>query len=687
MIPATLATTPQLSRWVTVHKGGTIDVRCGKVELGQGILTALSQIIAEELDVTLARITMIPVTTGSSPDENLTAGSRSLEESGPALRQVGAEVRALFLAAAGERLGTNELAINDGEITSRSGSTSYWELADEVDLSVDATGEPQPKPHTEYRIVGTSAARLDIPDKVNGIPRYVHDLSLPGMLYGRVVRPPSPGAVLRELDTSPAKGLPDVVDIVRDGSFIGIIAAHEESAVAGAELLRANSVWDEHATLPDSTAMGAFLTAVPSDRSVISELTAETTTTKTIHATYTRPYLAHASIAPSCAIACWQGNELEVWSHTQGAYNLQRQLQKATNAAEVTVHHVEGAGCYGHNGADDVAYDAVLLARAVEGQPVQVVWSRADELSWAPFGPAMAVELSAGVDADGNVVSWHHEIYGNGHVSRPGVFANPAFLAMAYTADPIALPVSVDPPTSRGGGSQRNAVPLYEFPAHEVATNRLLEMPLRTSALRSLGAYLNVFAIESFMDELAGDVDPVTFRLRYLKDPRARKVVEAAAERANWWSREPGTGFAFARYSNHGAYCAVVAEVEAETEIRVRKLTLAVDAGMIINPDGLRNQIEGGAIQSTSWTTKEQVRFDRTRVTSADWESYPILRFSEVPEVDVVLLDRPGEPCLGAGETAQGPTAAAIANALSDALDVRVRTLPLTPENIVNAMP
>jgi CO/xanthine dehydrogenase Mo-binding subunit len=357
----------------------------------------------------------------------------------------------------------------------------------------------------------------------------------------------------------------------------------------------------------------------------------------------------------------------------------------------VTVHHVEGAGCYGHNGADDVAFDAVLLARAVEGQPVQVVWSRSDELTWAPFGPAMAVQLSAEVDQDGNVVSWHHETYGNGHVSRPGSFPIPAFLAMAHTADPITLPVSVDPPTSRGGGSQRNAVPMYEFPAHEVAINRLLEMPLRTSALRALGAYLNVFAIESFMDELAGDVDPVTYRLRYLHDPRARAVVEAAAERAGWWDRSPaeshGYGFAFARYSNHGAYCAVVAQVEAESEVRVEKLTLAVDAGLIVNPDGLRNQVEGGAIQSTSWTTREQVRFDRTRVTSADWETYPILRFSEVPQVDVVLLDRPDEPCLGAGETAQGPTAAAIANALTDALGIRVRNLPLTPENIIAAMP
>jgi nicotinate dehydrogenase subunit B len=690
MIPANLLATPQLSRWITVHKEGTVSVRCGKVELGQGILTALGQIIAEELDVSFARIDMVPMTTGTSPDENLTAGSRSLEESGPALRQVGAEVRACFLAEAAARLGTSpeQLTVHDGLITAPAGTTSYWELADVVDLSVDATGDPMPKPPEAHRVVGSSVPRLDIPDKVTGRPRFIHDISLPGMLYGRVVRPPSPSATLRSLDSSPAKEIDDVVEVVRDGSFIGIIAAQEESALTGAALLRAHSEWDEPADLPDSSAMHDFLVSQPVDRTVISaHHEPDVPAARTVSASYSRPYLAHASIGPSCAVARWQDDALEVWSHTQGAYNLQRTLSAAFSTSQVTVHHVEGSGCYGHNGADDVVYDAALLARAVAGQPVQVVWSRQDELTWSPFGPAMAVHVSADLDADGDVVAWRHETFGNGHVSRPGVFGT--FLAMAHTADATPLPVSVDPPAARGGGSQRNAVPMYVFPSHEVATNRLLSMPLRTSALRSLGAFLNVFAIESFMDELA-DVDPVTYRLRYLKDPRARAVVSATAERAGWWDRSPGEshgyGFAFAQYSNHGAYCAVVAEVEAESEVRVEKLTIAVDAGLVINPDGLRNQIEGGAVQSTSWTIKEQVKFDRTRVTSSDWETYPILRFTEVPKVDIVLLDQPDQPCLGAGEAAQGPTAAAIANALYDAIGVRVRDLPLTPENIVAAM-
>jgi CO/xanthine dehydrogenase Mo-binding subunit len=695
MIPGNLRITPRLSRWITVHKKGNVSVWCGKVELGQGIHTALAQIVAEELDVALHRIRMIPLSTPVSPDENLTAGSRSLEDSGTALRQACAEVRARFLAAAATRLGSGDLTIDslkivDGVISSSEGSTSYWELADVVSLDVDATGEAEPKPPTAYRVVGSQARRLDLPDKISGKPRYIHDLDLPGILYGRIVRPPSPGATLRELDTSAAKSLAGVVEIVRDGSFLGIVATQEETAIAGADLLRSGAKWDEAAQLPGS--VGELLTAGPFDTMTVSE-SGTPGLGRTVTARYSRPYLAHASIAPSCGIALWNGANLEVWSHTQGAYGLRQAISLALplTTDQITVHHVEGAGCYGHNGADDAAFDAVLLARAVPGQPVQVVWSRADELSWAPFGTAMAVQLSAQLTEDGSIVAWQHEVFGNGHTSRPGATGAPALLSAAYMSDPKPIPVSVDPPTARGGGAQRNGVPMYEFPHHKVVKSRLLTMPLRTSALRGLGAFINVFAIESFMDELAGEVDPVEFRLRYLRDDRARMTVLAAADRSGWWDRQPtgdhGFGFGFARYSNHGAYCAVVAEIHASSEVRVEQLTIAVDAGQIVNPDGLRNQIEGGAIQSTSWTVKEQVRFDQTRVTSNDWESYPILRFSEVPAVEVVLLDQPGQPYLGAGEAAQGPTAAAIANALHNALGVRVRDLPLTPENIVKAMP
>jgi len=703
-LPDSLHRNPVLSRWVNVDPDGTIAVRCGKVEIGQGIVTALAQVIAEELDVDLARIRMLSVTTGTSPDEAFTAGSRSLQDSGSALRQVGAEVRAHFLARAQARLGVpaDQLEVRDGWITAPggAGTTSYWELAEEVDLDVPATGSAPAKPASAHRVLGTSAPRGDIPDKVLGRPRYVHDLRLPGMLYGRVVRPPSPAATLRAVDPGAAKTVPGVVEVVVDGGFLGVIASEEETAIAAAEQLRRGAEWNERESLPDQAALADFLAETPADREVVDQRPlrpglAAAIPARTLSSTYARPYLAHASIAPSCAVARWDEGSLRVWSHSQGVYPLRAALAQAlaVPSERIVVRHVEGAGRYGHNAADDVAYDAARLARAVPGQSVQVVWSRADELTWAPFGPPMSVQLSADLAGDGSVLAWRHRGTGGGHVSRPTSTSGPGLLGAAHTSDPVPISVAVDPPLARGGGGQRNAVPLYQFPEHEIGYHRLLDMPLRTSAMRALGGFMNVFAIESFMDELAtaAGTDPVEYRLRHLRDQRARAVVEAAAARAGWPGRDRsdesrGTGFGFARYGNKAAYCAVVAEVHAENEVRVEKLTIAVEAGLIVNPDGLRNQIEGGAIQSTSWTVKEQVRFDRTRVTSGDWESYPILRFSEVPPVDVILLDRPDLPSLGAGEASMGPTAAAIANAVCAGTSIRVRTLPLTPEQVIAAL-
>jgi CO/xanthine dehydrogenase Mo-binding subunit len=383
-----------------------------------------------------------------------------------------------------------------------------------------------------------------------------------------------------------------------------------------------------------------------------------------------------------------------VWSHSQGV----RALGAATAAAlglprdAVAVQHVEGAGCYGHNGADDAAFDAVLLARAVPGRPVHVRWSRHDELTWSPFASAMVLDLSAGLDAQGRVVEWAHDVWSQGHTSRPGYAGAPGLLGAAHLATPHELPPPADPPAASGAGSARNAVPIYSFPRRAIRSHRLTATALRTSAMRSLGAYGNVFAIESFMDELAlaTGQDPLDFRLAHLSDERGRAVLEAAVERSGYRSRDrdgdTGMGLGFARYKDRGAWCAVVAEVSAVASVDVRRLWVAVDVGRVVNPDGVRNQIEGGAVQSTSWTLVERVRFDRTRVTSDTWETYPILRFSHTPRVEVTVLDRPDEPSLGAGEAAQGPTAAAIANAVADAIGVRVRHLPLTADAVVAAL-
>ena len=713
-LPPSLVANPRLGDWLRVLPGGVVEVRSGKVELGQGVLTALAQVAAEELDVDVARVRMVAAVTGISPNEGFTAGSMSIQHSGAALRVACAEARAIYLGAAAGRwdVPANVLTVQDGTIAAPDGrTTSYWELADDGLLDRLATGLAEPKAVSDYRIVGTSVPRVDLPDKLAPRPRFVHDMTLDGMLYGRVVRPPSRGATLLDVGAEPAMALAGVVTVVRDGSFLGVIAEREEVALRAADLLRAEAKWQEQPTLPDEDDLPAFLTTAPAETSVLAESAPPASApprsaARSHEATYHRPYLAHAAMGPSSATALartalasnreiWGGVRLEVWTHSQGVYLLRRELARALKLTEeqVRVRHVEGAGCYGHNGADDAAMDAALLALAVPGRPVQVVWSRSDELGWEPYGPAAVVRIAADVDARGDVLCWQHDIWGNGHVTRPGFARSIGLLAASHRDGGEQMEAAAEPPLERGGGAGRNSVPGYAFPAYRAVNHRLSVMPLRTSSLRALGGFLNVFAIESFMDELAEAAgrDPVEYRLAQLADPRGRAVIEAVVRRSGWadWaaSGSAGHGIGYARYKNSSAYCAVVAEVEAVTEVRVRRLTIAVDAGLVINPDGAENQLEGGAIQATSWTLKERVRFNSLTVTSDTWDSYPILRFSEVPVVDVELLPGHGNPSLGVGETAQGPTAAAIGNALYEALGVRVRTLPLTEQQILAAMP
>ena len=698
MTNPSLGTTPRLDRWLTLGSDGTVAVRSGKVELGQGLLTALAQVVAEELDVDPDRIRMVPTATDISPDESYTAGSLSIMHSGGALRAVCAQVRALFLAEAAARLAVpvGELSVADGCIAAPDGrSTSYWELTADVPIDRDLEPGAQAKPPASYGVVGRSLPRVDVPDKVAGRRRFLHDLRPARMLFGRVVRPPSRGAVLVSVDEQAAGRVPGVV-VVRDGSFLGVVAEREEDALRAQAALRSAAVWQEEDTLPDERDLPGFLVSAPTEETVLAESEVPSRpAARSVRARFTRPYLAHASVAPSCGLALWDGGRLAVWSHSQGVHKLHASICRSQGLApeDVVVQHVEGAGCYGHNAADDAAYDAVLLARAVPGRPVQVVWTREDELGWGPLGPAMVIDVEVELDETGGVQRWQHDVWSNGHAHRPGPPSAPLLAATHVAAAETAQPAG-DPPLANGGGSGRNAVPLYDLPGQLVRTHRLTTMPLRTSALRALGAHLNVYAIESVVDELAvlAGADPVEYRLGLLGDERARAVLRAAAERAGWGSGVPdvgsgtGLGLGLARYKNKGAYCAVVAEVEAETHVRVRRLTVAVDVGLVVNPDGVVNQIEGGALQALSWTTKEQVRFDVRAVTSRTWEEYPILTFSEVPPVDVVLLDRPGDPSLGAGEASIGPTAAAIGNALYAATGLRVRNLPLTPENVVAAM-
>lgn len=688
---------PKLSQWLRLEQDGTISVFSGKVEIGQGILTALAQIAAEELGIALERIRMVAADTSISPNEGVTSGSLSIQDSGSALRRACAHARALLLERAAERLGVpvDGLSVEDGIARAGGRSTSYWERGDESVFDVDVeerasfVGSPGKR-----RGVGTSSPRRDLPDKIAGRPRFIQDMVLPRMLHGRVIRPPHGFAALVSLDEAEAKSIPGIVAIVRDGGFLGVLAEREDAAISAQRALRSSASWKEGATLPRD--IQTWLKENVIDHRVISEKfdsEAQSRGAQALTASYSKPYISHASIGPSCALAQFEGDALTVWSHSQGIFNLRHDLAMALGMPEeaVVVRHAEGAGCYGHNGADDVALDAALLARAAGTRPVRVQWMRDDEFGWAPCGPAMSLELSASLDSGGKIVAWQHALWSNGHSSRPGRSDQPALLASWHLARPHERPPAINMPLP-AGGADRNAIPLYDFPNQRVVNHYVREMPVRTSALRSLGAYANVFAIESFMDELAqaAGADPVEFRLRHLSDSRARAVLEGAAALANWSGWTPregrGHGIGFARYKNLGAYCAVVAEVDAGHEVRVSRLSIAVDVGLVVNPDGVRNQIEGGAIQSTSWTLKEQVRLGDHGFASLGWEDYPILKFSEVPPVEVELLDRPDLPSAGAGEAAQGPTAAAIANAVENALGVRVRDLPLTPERIIAAI-
>lgn len=692
-LPAALAGTPRLDRWLRFDPGGWAEVFSGKVELGQGIHTALAQIVANTLGVGLDQVRMVAPSTARSPDEGVTSGSLSVQHSGAALRQVCTEARALYLARAADRLVTTaRLEVERGVIRAEGRQTSYWELADAVLLDRDATGRPA----SEAR-PGRGAPRLDLPDKVFGRPRFIHDLRLPGMLHGRMVRLPSPGALLLEVDAAAVGAREDVVAVVRDGSLLGVLAASEAAAEAAASMLAAACRWEVPALLPDADDLTGWLRAQPVETQSVAEGTPppshgnQPPIARTLRQRFAKPYLAHASIGPSCALAQWS-EKLMVWTHSQGIFNLRRDLALAFALPEaaVVVQHVEGSGCYGHNPADDVAFDAAWLARAAGGAPVRVQWSRADELGCAPFSPAMAVEIEADLDTAGDVLEWRHTIWSNGHGTRPGRGSSPALLGAWALAEPFERQTAVNASRASGGGAERNAAPSYAFPSWRVTNHRVLPMPLRSSAMRSLGALLNVFAAEQMVDQvaLAAGQDPLAYRLHWAPDERARAVLSRAAAEAGWGdtlAEGIGRGIGFARYKNTGAYCAVVAEIEAGAEIRARRLTVACDVGLVVDPDGVANQMEGGAIQATSWALKEAVQFDREGVTSLDWEGYPILRFSEVPNVSVHIVAS-GAPSVGAGEASVGPTAASLANAVASALGVRVRELPLRAERIVAAM-
>jgi nicotinate dehydrogenase subunit B len=718
-LPPDVANNPVLSRWVRFAADGMIELYAGKVELGQGIGTTQLQIAADELDVPLASIRLCVGNTGICPDQGLTAGSLSTEVGGMALRLVCAEVRQLFVQEAARRLGVAPSAVSVAEGRfSLAGppqggpSLGYLDLAPSVDLDCHASGLAHPKPHEARIIAGRAVQRPDLLRKLSGAG-YIHDLELPGMLHGRMVRPPSYGADLKCFDQAAREAilaLPGVHSLLVDGRYIGVCAEREEQAIAAAAAVRRAAVWAEAETLPQERDDQAWIKDLDCESSIVDERNIEDTLVvqgagstgggsivHRVSADYSRPFLAHASIGPSCALAQWDDGHLTVWTHAQGSFALRRELAELLNlpSEKITVIHADGAGCYGHNGADDAALDAAMMARAA-GRPVRLQWSREDELSWAPFGSAMSIHIDAGLDAQGRIAQWRHATWSQTHVQRPGIMPGLYGLAGAHRAAAAPLPEVREFPLPAGGG-QRNALPLYDVASRLIEYHLVKKPVLRSSALRALGGFANVFAIESCMDELAqlAGQDPLAFRLANLSDPRAIAVLKAVAEACNWHQPLPpasrdgalrGRGLGFARYKNSSAYCAVVIEVEVTDRIVLDRIWTVVDAGEVVNPDGLINQMEGGILQAASWTLKEAVHWDATRVTTRCWDDYPILRFDEVPrELHVQIVPHPELPPLGAGECAAGPTAAAIANALHDAIGIRVRDLPLTPERLAKA--
>ena len=699
-LPQSLIDNPILSQWIAFEDNDRVRVGSGKVEIGQGILTALSQIAAEELDVSFEQVRLVSGETDVSPGEGFTSGSYSIAVGGASIRLVCAEVRALFLDRAAEKLGckASELSVEGGKILRAGHDTGldYWSLAREVALDRRASGTAPVKRPSSYRVVGRNIPRVDLPAKVVGAA-FIQDIAPDNVVHARVLRRPWRGARLVALDMEAVRRAARApIDILHEGDFVAFTAADEIAVMRAAEAARALARWDGGTPAPDDIGEPDWLKAQPSrDRTVDSDRATESKSGRVVESLYSRPFLTYGSIGPACGLAEFKDGALKIWSHTQGPAVLRDWLARALGlaAAQVTVFHRQGAGAYGHNTADDAAFDAAFIATQMPGRAIRVQWSREDEFIGAPISTAMAIGLRAVLDADNRPADWTIEIWSAPHAQRPGMNGNANFTGLEALPDPPRLNELNDVPDERGGGATRNAYPIYDLPRHRLIHHLLPEMPLRTSSLRGLGAWANVFAIESFIDELAevAGEDPVTYRLALLSDPRARRVVETAAQMSGWFEPHAlpegrARGFGFARYKNIAAFAAVVAEVEVDEEVRLKRVWCAADAGLVISPDGARNQVEGGIIMGASFVMKERVPFADGKVAAATWEDYPILRFSEVPEIEIALLDQPNEPTLGLGEASVGPTGAAIGNAVARALGKRIRHLPLTRERIMAAL-
>ena len=689
----------EVDSFLAIDKAGNVTVYSGKVDLGTGVSTALRQIVAEELDVPLGRIALVQGDTLLTPDQGNTWGSLTIQLGGMQLRQAAAAARQALMAEAAKKLGTDQLTVSAGMISGGAKKVGYGELigGKSFAITLDPKQPAKEKAPKDYKIVGKSQPRVDIPDKVTGRFTYMQDFRVPGMLHGRVLRPPAIGAKLESVDDSAPKSIAGIVKVVREGNFLGVVASNEWDAVRGVTALKAT--WSKSQTLPDQAKLWEHVRAT---KVVKDEVTSNTGNTaeamakegaKSIKATYDFAIHTHGSIGPSCAVAEFKDGMLTSWSASQATHALRKQLAQMFGlpADKVRCIYLEGSGCYGRNGHEDAAADAALLAKAV-GKPVRVQWSRADEHGWDPKGPPTLIDMRASMDAAGNITAWEGDFYMP--QQTPAGFLVPlvaATLSGMPAADHIAP-----------GNVFQNSAIQYKIPNVKTVCKRLETTPLRPSWIRTPGRMQNTYANECFIDELAAaaNADPLEFRMKYLDDKRGLELLNHLAALAKWEKRPApqksasgnvvkGRGISYVKYELVRTYIGAVAEVEVDRAtgvIRVQKFTVVHDCGQIINPDGLKNQIEGSVIQTVSRTLVEEVKFDRSQVTSLDWASYPILKFPQVPEIVIELIDRPTEKPWGAGEPSAAVIPSAISNAVFDATGLRLRSIPYTPAKVKAAM-
>jgi CO/xanthine dehydrogenase Mo-binding subunit len=696
-LPLSIVNNRRMDKWLRFQPDRTVKLAVGKVEIGQGVLIALSQIAAEELDVAVSRIDILSGDTADAPDEGSTSSSQSIEVSGRSVRLVSAELRARVLGRLAQRLNCapEDLSVEDGVFLRDGNETGhdYWSFSSAEDFVAEIEGSAVPKPAAAYKVVGQPVPRIDLIAKVTGAA-FIHDIVRPDLLHARVLRQPSRGAVLTALDEAAIRrAVGGAIRIVRVGDFVAFVGSDETAVQRAAAAAPAHATWTGVRVLTPAMQEAAWFQGQPADDRHFGDPVAPAGSGTVVTRDYARPFVAHAALAPSCGLAEFRDGHLSVWSHTQGVYPLRNSIADILGLSReaVTVRHAHGAGCYGHNGADDAALDAAIIAVQVPDHCIRVQWRREEEFGFEPVSTAHLTRIRAELDGAGRPVDWTVEVWAGSHVQRP-VFGGTMLAHEALPNKPPPAKAS-DPPEANGGGGTRNGFPLYDFPAKRVIHHLALTTPVRTSSLRGLGALPNVFALECFIDELAerAGVDPVAYRLSLLSDPRAKYLIENVAERCGWASRGPvgtgrGLGLAWSRYKNKAAYACVAVELDVDQDITLRRVWCAADAGLVINPDGARNQLEGGIIHAASMTLKEQVTLDGDGITSLDWDHYPIMRFSEVPEIDTVLVHNPDLPTLGMGECTFGPTAAAIGNAVAHALGVRIREMPLTRERIASVL-